>query len=340
MIITRTPYRISFFGGGTDYPAWYNEHGGAVLATSINRYCYITCRYLPPFFEHKHRIVYSIIEDVKTVEEIKHPAARESLKYMQITEGLEIHHDGDLPARAGLGSSSAFTVGLLHALHALRGEMRSRLQLAQEAIHVERNMIGENVGSQDQTAASFGGLNMIQFTQGDHITIHPVTVKAERITQVHSHLLLYFTGFSRTASEIAADQIRNTPNKTKELHALRAMVDEAVTILCGNNDIGDFGRLLHEGWKIKRSLSTKISNSYLDDIYTKAQQAGALGGKLLGAGGGGFMLFFVPPDQQAHFRDQMAPLLHVPFEFESLGTQIIFYEPSTDEAGIAASRPY
>ncbi|MBU4198561.1 MAG: kinase [Verrucomicrobia bacterium] len=333
MIISRTPFRISFFGGGTDYPVWYNEHGGAVLATSINRYCYINCRYLPPFFEHKFRIVYSMVEDVRTIEDIKHPAVRKGLQFMRITDGVEIHNDSDLPARAGLGSSSSFTVGLLHALHGMRGEMCTRMQLAQEAIHVERDLIGENVGAQDQVTAAFGGLNVIRFSPGDRITIHPVTLPLDRIHLLQNHLLLYFTGFSRNASEIAADQIRNTPKMEKELQAIQAMVDEAMKII-GSGDIGDFGRLLHEGWEIKRSLSAKISNAYLDDIYARGLAAGAIGGKLLGAGGGGFMLFFVPPDKQVHFRRQMAPLLHVPFEFESLGSQIIFYEPS-----VAAAKP-
>ena len=327
MIISRTPYRISFFGGGTDYPAWYNEQGGAVLATSINRYCYITCRYLPPFFEHKYRIAYSRIEGVHTIEEIKHPAVREGLKYLRIEQGVEIHHDGDLPARAGLGSSSAFMVGILHALYALRGTMRSRQQLAQEAIHVERDLIGENVGSQDQVTAACGGLNLIEFAAGDRITLQPVTLSPARLRQLQSHLMLYFTGFSRTASEVAADQIRNISAKTKELRTMRQMVDQALAILQGTDDIAAFGRLLHESWQIKRSLSTKISTSHVDAIYTQALQAGALGGKLLGAGGGGFMLFFVPPERQAQFQQQMAPLLHVPFQFEHLGTQIIFYEP-------------
>ncbi|MBI2437742.1 MAG: kinase, partial [Lentisphaerae bacterium] len=273
-------------------------------------------------------IVYSIIEDVRAVDDIKHPAVREGLKFLRVGDGVEIHHDGDLPARAGLGSSSSFMVGILHALHALRGEMRSRLQLAKEAIHVERDLIGEQVGSQDQVTAAFGGFNLIRFAPGEHITLQPVTLAPERLQQLERRLLLYFTGFSRNASEIAQEQIRNTPSKEKELHALCALVDQAMTILSGNDDLSDFGRLLHEGWKIKRSLSARISNTCLDEIYAKARSAGALGGKLLGAGGGGFMLFFVPPEKQTHFRQQMAPLLHVPFEFETLGTQIIFYEPA------------
>ncbi|MCX6993131.1 MAG: kinase [Kiritimatiellaeota bacterium] len=327
MIISRTPYRISFFGGGTDYPIWYNEHGGAVLATSINRYCYITCRYLPPFFKHTHRVVYSLIEDVKDVNQIKHPAVRECIKFLRIQEGLEIHHDGDLPARAGLGSSSSFAVGLLHAFHALRGEMPSRLQLALEAIHVERDLIRENVGSQDQVTAAFGGLNYINFAAGDKITVQPVTVTIERLQLLQSHLMLFFTGFARTASEIAAEQIKNTPSRKKELHAMRALVDEALKILTASGDIRDFGKLLHESWKLKRSISARISNHHVDDVYETALAAGAIGGKLLGAGGGGFMLLFVEPDKQPVVRAKLAHLLHVPFAFEALGSQIIFYEP-------------
>ena len=327
MIICRTPYRISFFGGGTDYPAWFNEHGGAVLAASINRYCYITCRYLPPFFQHANRIVYSIIEEVKDVNQIKHPAVRECIKFMRIQHGLEIHYDGDLPARAGLGSSSSFAVGLLHAFHALRGEMPARLQLALEAIHVERDLIVENVGSQDQVTAAFGGLNYINFAAGDKITVQPATVAMERLQLLQANLMLFFTGFSRNASEIAAEQIKNIPNRKKELHAMRAMVDEALKILTARGDIRAFGKLLHESWMLKRSISACISNNHVDDIYKTALAAGAIGGKLLGAGGGGFMLLFVEPDKQAGLQKKMAHLLHVPFAFESLGSQIIFYEP-------------
>lgn len=332
MIISRTPYRISFFGGGTDYPAWFNEHGGAVLATSINRYCYITCRYLPPFFAHKHRVVYSIIEDVQTVDEIRHPAIREGLKFMRIADGVEIHHDGDLPARAGLGSSSSFTVGLLNALHALRGEMPTRLQLALEAIRVERDLIAENVGSQDQVTAAFGGLNYIAFAAGDKITLQPVALTLNRLQLLQSHLMLVFTGFSRTASEIAAEQIRNTPRRQPELNAMRALVDEALRLLGSRGDIREFGKLLHEGWQLKRSLTASISNRHVDAIYAQARAAGAIGGKLLGAGGGGFMLLFVEPEKQAGLRKKLKRLLHVPFAFESLGSQIIFYEPGDGPA--------
>lgn len=328
MIISRTPYRISFFGGGTDYPAWYNEHGGAVLATSINRYCYITCRYLPPFFEHKHRVVYSRTELVNSIDKIKHPSVRECLRYLQISNGVEIHHDGDLPKYSGLGTSSAFTVGLLHTLHALRGEMTDPLQLAEEAIHIERDLCGDNVGSQDQVTTAFGGLNMINFMPSRRITVRPVTLAAQRISHLQNHLLLCYTGVSRTASKIAAEQIRNVPKKTKELNAMQNMVEEGIRILTDSKDIREFGKLLHEAWQLKRSLSNSVSNDQIDAIYKKAFAAGAIGGKLCGAGGGGFVLFFVEPDKQASVITALAQYLFVPFEFEWQGSQIIFFQPS------------
>lgn len=326
MIISRTPFRISFFGGGTDYPTHYKKHGGAVLSTSINKYCYINCRYLPPFFEHKHRIVYGIQEKVKEISEIKHPSVRECLNYMKIDQGVEIHHDGDLPARAGLGTSSSFTIGLLKALYALRGEMVAKRKLALDAIHVEQELIKENVGSQDQVITAFGGLNKIVFNGDDEFQVYPITIKEERSNLLQNHLLLYFTGFSRTASEIAGEQIKKTPKKEKDLKRLAEMVDEAIDILNNSNsDISDFGRLLHESWMIKRKLTDKITNSSIDKIYDTAMKAGAIGGKLLGAGGGGFILFFVEPEKQKQVREKMEDLLYVPFKFEKLGSQIIYY---------------
>lgn len=329
MIISRTPFRISFFGGGTDYPVWYRENGGAVLGTTIDKYCYITCRYLPPFFEHKHRIVYSQIENVRSIKEIHHPAAREILRFMEITEGLEVHHDGDLPARTGLGSSSSFTVGFLHALYALKGVMPSKIQLAQDAIHIEQNILKENVGSQDQTLAAFGGFNKIRFGQEPGIDVQPVTIKAERLELLQDHLMLFFTGFSRTASEIAAEQIKETPNKRRELTEMCRMVDEAVNILNGSNDLEDFGKLIHESWQLKRSLTSKISTPYIDYVYDAALRAGATGGKLLGAGGAGFILFFAKPEIRSKVKESLSGLLNVPFRFEDSGSQIIFYEPNS-----------
>jgi len=327
MIISRTPFRISFFGGGTDYPVWYRENCGAVLGTTIDKYCYISCRYLPPFFEHQHRIVYSQVELVQDIDEIRHPAVREILRFMGITEGMEIHHDGDLPARTGLGSSSSFTVCLLHALYALKGITPSKMQLARDAIHIEQDIIKENVGSQDQMLAAFGGLNRIDFGGEHNIEIKSITIEPERLDSLQNHLMLFFTGFSRTASEIAGEQIKQTPSKKRELTEMHRMVDEAINILNGNNDLVEFGKLLHESWQLKRSLTDKISTPYTDFLYQTATHAGATGGKLLGAGGGGFILFFVKPELQPKVREALSGVLCVPFRFESSGSQIIFCEP-------------
>jgi len=331
MIISRTPFRISFFGGGTDYPVWYNENGGAVLATSINKYCYITCRYLPPFFEHKYRIVYSKTEQTQNISEIQHPSVKETLNFMGIEHGVEIHHDADLPARTGLGSSSAFTVGLLNALYALKGKMVTKRQLALEAIQIEQDIIKENVGSQDQTTAAFGGLNKIEFGGDQEIRVQPITLKSRKCQLLQDNLMLFFTGLSRTASEIAGEQIKKTPGKKNELTRMSEMVEEAIDILNGgDSDITDFGKLLHESWMIKRSLTEKISNHQIDEIYEEALNAGALGGKLLGAGGGGFIMFFVEPEFQPEVKDRLKNLLYVPFKFENLGSQIIYYAPTNN----------
>ena len=328
MIISRTPYRVSFFGGGTDYPAWYREHGGAVLAAAIARYCYITCRWLPPFFGHKSRVVYSIIEDVQRTEDIQHPAVREALLELDIRDGIEIHHDGDLPKMTGLGTSSSFTVGLLHALHALRGEFRSRMQLAEEAIHIERDRCGDRVGSQDQVSAAYGGLNHIRFASDDSISVTPVPLPADRMTAFQDSLLLFFTGFSRYSSEVVAEQLQNVPQKGKELSEMAAMVDQGVRILTGGGDLADFGRLLHEGWLLKRSLSSRVSTPEIDAMYAAARQAGAIGGKITGAGGGGFLLLYVEPDRRDAVRQALAKLLHVPFDLDHAGSQIIFSNPT------------
>lgn len=327
MIISRTPFRISFFGGGTDYPVWYKGNRGAVLGTTIDKYCYITCRYLPPFFEHKYRIVYSQIENLRHIDEIRHPSVRETLKFMGITQGLEIHHDADLPARTGLGSSSSFTVGLLHALYALRGIMPSKMQLAREAIHIEQDMIKENVGSQDQVLAAFGGLCHINFDGEHHIDVEPVPIKAETLELLQNNLMLFFTSFSRVASEIAEEQIKQTPNKKRELSAMYQLVNEAKNVLNGDNDLLEFGKLLHESWELKRGLTNKISTPYIDSLYETAIRAGATGGKLLGAGGGGFILLFVKPELQLKVKERLRGVLYVPFRLENSGTRIIFYEP-------------
>ncbi|HYH19693.1 MAG TPA: kinase [Azospirillum sp.] len=328
MILTRTPFRISFFGGGTDYPKWYRKHGGAVIGGAIDKYCYITLRTLPPFFAHRHRIVYSNVELVNDIAEIQHPAVRAVLGDMGIAEGLEIHHDGDLPARSGLGSSSAFTVGLLNALNAHRGRMVSKRNLALEAIRIEQEVIAENVGSQDQVWAAYGGLNRIEFHQDGTIDVSPLIIDRERREALQDHLVLYFTGFSRYATDIAKDKIANLDKRGPQLRTLRAMVDEAAAILGGaDRPLEDLGRLLHESWMLKRELSDSVSNSAIDDLYESALAHGALGGKLLGAGGGGFLLLFVPPEQQARLREHFKDLIAVPVRFDVGGSKVVVYEP-------------
>jgi len=329
MIITRTPFRISFFGGGTDYPGWFRQYGGAVLATTIDKYCYITCRHLPPFFSHKHRIVYSSIENVRSNDEIQHPAVRAVLNWMEVEEGLEIHHDGDLPARSGLGSSSSFTVGLLHALQGLKGQMAYKEGLAKEAIHVEQNVIGENVGSQDQVSAAFGGFNRIDFQRNDSFDVSPLILPKRRKEALHSHLMLFFTGFSRIASEVAKSKIDNIVNREKELQHMLRMVDDGIALLQDiNQPIEAFGELLHSAWSYKRRLSDRVSTPQIDEIYATAKSAGAIGGKILGAGGGGFLLLFVRPQDQQAVRQSLASLIHVPFNFEDSGSKVVLYQPN------------
>ena len=328
MIISRTPFRISFFGGGTDYPVWYKEQKGAVLAVTIDKYCYITARYLPPFFDYNYRVRYTTREETQKISEIKHPSVRECLSFLNFERGVEVQHNGDLPARIGVGSSSAFTVGLLHALYALQGKMVTKRQLALDAINVEQERIKENVGSQDQTSAAFGGLNRIDFDSEHTFQVKPITLNSKKVRNFQDHLMLFFTGFARTASEIAAEQIKKIPKKVKELQKLYEMVDEAANILNGNSsDITDFGRLLHETWLIKRNLTNKITTTAIDKIYNTALKAGAIGGKLLGAGGGGCILFFVEPEKQENVKEKLKNLLYVPFQFENLGSQIIYYTP-------------
>jgi D-glycero-alpha-D-manno-heptose-7-phosphate kinase len=330
MIISRTPFRISFFGGGTDYPAWYREHGGAVLATTIDKYCYLSCRYLPPFFEHRIRIVYSKIENCQSVDEIGHPSVREVLRYLKVERGVEIHHDGDLPARSGMGSSSAFTVGLLNALYALKGEMANKHQLAKESIDIEQNWLRENVGSQDQVATAYGGLNHINFLPNGEISVRPVTIATERMQELSAHLMLFYTGIARTASTIAEDYINNVDSKKRQLRVLKDLVEESISVLNGARSLNTFGELLHEAWLAKRDLTSQVTNEHVDEIYNEARSAGAIGGKLLGAGGGGFMLLFAPPESQLAVRQRLGNLISVPFNFEFSGSQIIFFDPEAD----------
>jgi D-glycero-alpha-D-manno-heptose-7-phosphate kinase len=328
MIVTSTPLRISFFGGGTDYPIWYREHGGAVLSTTIDKRSYITCRRLPPFFEFHSRISYSKVENVNRNDSIQHPSVRECLRYLGINEGIEVHHVADLPARTGLGTSSAFTVGLLLGLYALRNQMRDKQALAAEAIHVEQDLLREAVGAQDQVSAAYGGFNRINFGTDGSIDVRRILASRERIADLEQHLALYFTGFSRIASEVAQEQLKMTPHKQRELAAMYGLVGEAEKIVVNNNSsLNEFGRLLHESWKIKRSLTQKISNAEIDEIYDAGLSAGATGGKLLGAGGGGFMLFFVPPEKRAALRQRLKRLLCVPFSFSTKGSDVVVYEP-------------
>lgn len=331
MIISRTPFRLSLFGGGTDYPGWFHEHGGAVFGAAINKYCYLSLRELPPFFEHRHRIVYSKVETVSRNEDIQHPAVRGILEHLGVSEGLEIHHDADLPARSGLGSSSSFTVGLLNALHALRGEMVAPKELGKEAIHVEQDVIGEDVGCQDQVWAAFGGLNRIDFKQDGDFRVAPIIIQSERRKELSRSLMLVFTGFSRFASHYARSQIENLGKRQTELNTMRAMVDSALDIVCNpKTPLAELGRLLHESWRLKRKLADGISNSEIDDIYEAGLSAGALGGKLLGAGGGGFMVFFVDPSSAAReaLRQRLSKLIHVNFDFENEGSKIVLYQPN------------
>lgn len=331
MIVSRTPLRISFLGGGTDYPAWSNVHGGAVLSATIDKYCYLTVRRLPPFFAHRNRIVYRLIETTGSINEIKHPTVRTILQYLEL-EDMEIHHDADLPARSGMGTSSAFTVGLLNACHALRGSRRSKFELAHEALHVEQTMLRETVGSQDQIATAHGGLNHLTFRAGvqdrnwrDAFSVDPVPLRPGRLDEFHRYLLLFYTGISRTASKVAETFVPELA-KNQALASSGQSVETGLEILTGSGPIEPFGELLDTAWMKKRALSEAVSTPEIDGYYTAARGAGAIGGKLLGAGGGGFMLFFAHPKNHDAIRDRLG-LLHVPFRFESDGSRIMVYDP-------------
>ncbi len=327
MIICRTPFRISFFGGGTDYPGWYRAHGGAVLATTIDKYCYLTCRYLPPFFEHRIRLVYRQIETCTSLEEIQHPSVREALRLLKIDRGVELHHDGDLPARSGMGTSSAFTVGLLHVLHALQGELVTKAQLVRESLYLEQEVLKETVGSQDQVLAAHGGLRHVKFHPNGEISSDSLVLPRSRIEELQDRLMLFYTGIARTSSDVARSYAIDLEARRRQLRIMKELVDESIDILASGMEIGAFGELLHEAWQAKRSLSAQVSNAEVDALYSRAREAGALGGKLTGAGGGGFLLLFVEPQRQNEVRQALGDRLEVPFRFESAGSQIIFYEP-------------
>ena len=326
MIITRTPYRVSFFGGGSDYFRWYSEHGGAVLTTTIAKYCHLSVRYMPAFLGAKYSVCYAKMERVNTLAEMQHVGVRGCLEYLNVTEGFEVNHAGDLPARSGLGSSSAFTVGMLHAIHSLRGRYVGKVELARQAVEVEQDVLKETVGIQDQIACAHGGLNLIEIARDGSYSVQPVTIPAARRDELQSRLMLFFTGLQRNASEIASAQVDNVDRKETELKAIQAMVPRAMRELV-DGSLNEFGRLLHESWMLKRELSDKVTNPAIDAIYTRAIEAGALGGKLLGAGGGGFMMFYVPPLRQPDVREALSALLDIPVRFENAGSQVVLYDP-------------
>jgi D-glycero-alpha-D-manno-heptose-7-phosphate kinase len=323
--VTRTPFRISFFGGGTDYPEWYLREGGAVLSTTINKYCYLTCRYQPLFFQSVYRVVWAHIETVSNIREILHPAVREALLMMGFEgdRALEIHHHGDLPARTGMGSSSAFANGLLLALSAIRGAPFDKETLFNRSIHLEQERLKENVGSQDQVATAMGGLNTIRFNPDGTIIVDPIQLEPDRERVFEDHLMLFYTGSSRIASHVAKDVISGLSARAVQTREMYRLVWEALRILSGTGDIEDFGRLLDETWKLKRGMAAGVSNSTIDEIYETGRRHGALGGKLLGAGGSGFMLFFCPPEKQSELRIAMDRLLHVPIRLEKKGCVLI-----------------
>ena len=326
MAISRTPYRISFFGGGTDYPDWYRKNGGAVLSMAINKYCYITGRHFPPFFGIRHRVVWSHIETVNAINEILHPAVRVGLEATGFNdeEGVELHHQGDLPARSGIGSSSAFAVGLINVLHAMRGDAIGSHALALAAIDLEQNKLNETVGCQDQVASAYGGLNVIRF-DAKSISVEPLDLSNTQRTAFEQRLMVFYTGTSRLSSALAKDLIDKFGAKAKSLQRMQEMVPEAVTFLRDGN-LDEFGKLLHESWILKRSLTGSISTSLIDRIYDDAMRAGALGGKLLGAGGAGFMVFVVPMEHQRRVREALSHLIHVPVHTDFSGSTIIYQQ--------------
>jgi D-glycero-alpha-D-manno-heptose-7-phosphate kinase len=324
MIINRTPFRISFFGGGTDYQSWCDDNVGAVLNTTINKYCYIMTRYLPPFLKYKYNIRYRKTERKNKLNNILHPTVRECIKYMHINDGIEMVHTADLPAGSGIGSSSSFTVGFLQSLNALQGKMITKRNLAKDAIHIEQDLINENIGSQDQVAASFGGFNKVIFSKNDFV-VEKIILNDNTLQKLQDNLLMVFTGYTRTSSEIAGKYINTLQKKkNKELKIMYHMVDISIDML-KNNNIDDFGKLLNESWCLKKSFSDVISNKNIDDMYACARHNGALGGKLCGSGGGGFFILYVPQEKQYAVKKALKKMLFVPIKFENLGSQIIMY---------------
>ena len=321
MLITRTPFRMSFFGGGTDYYDYYAQYGGEVLSTTIDKYCYLSMRPLPPFFDYKSQFTYSRIERFNSPDEVQHPLVRNALKLIP-TDHIQIAYDADLPASSGIGSSSAFAVGLVQGLHALRGEFPERMTLAKEAIHIEREMCAEAGGVQDQLAAAFGGFNRIRLT-AEEFYVTPVAADPARLKELQDNLLLVFTGFTHYSGEVAAEQKKNIPATLSQLDEMKCMVDVAERIL-QSGDLDDFGALLHRAWELKRTLSNRITSYDIDLLYSRLRNAGALGGKLLGAGSGGFMLLYVPRERQETLKNKFPGYRFIPFSFDNTGTQIIY----------------
>lgn len=322
MFTTRTPFRMSFLGGGTDFPAYFNEYGGCVLSATFNKYSYVTVRELPALFDYKNQFTYSKIERFNSPDELEHPLVREALKYIG-TDRVQIAYDADLPARSGIGSSSSFAVGLLNELHLLKGEKLSKMELAKEAIYLERVLCNEAGGVQDQLAVAFGGLNKITF-DADGYKILPVDISHKNRKQFNNNLLLVFTGFSHFSGEVAVAQQNNIPHKISELNEIKSLVTEGEKILVSGNDLDDFGKLLDYTWKLKRTLSDRISTNEIDELYNSARKAGALGGKILGAGSGGFMLLYVPEEKRENVKKIFEPSRIIPFEFEDDGTKLIY----------------
>lgn len=328
MIITRTPFRMSFFGGGTDMPEFFNEHGGSVISTTFDKYCYVTVRHLPPFFDYSTELVYSRIERVKDPSELEHPAVRNAMAMLDMRE-MRITYEADLPARSGLGTSSSFAVGMLNAFHCAKGTYASKERLAKEAISLERELCAEAGGWQDQVAAAFGGLNRIDFAD-DGFAVHPIVIFPERKRELESNLMLFFTGFTRFSSDM--QRKNHVADKTAQLKEMLELVDVAEGVLTDKSkDLAEFGRLLDATWRLKRGTGGQVSTGSIDALYERGMNAGALGGKLLGAGGGGFLVFYVEPDARDSVRKAMGDLLHIPFEFEDGGTSVVYYDPEDYE---------
>lgn len=327
MIITKTPFRMSFFGGGTDIPAFFNEHGGAVISTTFDKFCYVNVRHMPPFHPYISELVHNRFERVNNIDEIEHPLIRECMRLHDIHE-IRLTYEGDLPARTGLGTSSTFAVGMLNAFCALKGKMMSHRNLAKEAIYVEREILKEHGGWQDQVAAAYGGFNRIDFSNNE-FKVHPIIIHPERKRELDENLLLFYTGVQRFSSDIQADTFAKPVDKTKQLLDMLALVDEAEKVLTDKNtSLNEFGKLLDTTWKLKRGTGSKVSNGSIDELYDIAIKAGALGGKLLGAGGGGFLLFYCEKEKQPSLIKTLESLMIVPFHFESEGAQVLYYAPA------------